>query len=86
MYKTLDEYSAFPNNPSLPLDELTYEQALGELEKLVAALETQDLSLENSLALFERGQQLAKRCTGLLDQAELRVRQLVGENLVDFEG
>lgn len=78
------------NNPpsfgaEIPPEQLTYEQALSELEKIVDALETADMPLETSLAIFERGQALSRRCAALLDQAELRVRQLVGENLQDFE-
>lgn len=67
------------------VDELSYEQALAELENIVAALEADDRSLENTLALFERGQELAHHCAGLLDQAELKVQQISGTELVDFE-
>jgi len=42
----------------------------------VYALETNEKSLDEAIALFERGQALAKHCAGLLDKAELRVRQL----------
>jgi len=59
-----------------PVDELTYEQAFQELEQVVNALEGDRQTLEQSLALFERGQALARRCADLLDQAELRVRKL----------
>ncbi len=69
-----------------PVEELTYEQAFEEMDKLVAALESGDLPLEESLALFERGQALAQRCMALLDQAELKVQQLTEEGKVeDFE-
>ncbi len=67
-----------------PLEELSYEQALAELESIVAALETNDHALDKSLALFERGQELARYCAGLLDQAELKVQQLSGTELIDF--
>jgi len=56
--------------------DLTFEEALQELESIVAQLETGDLSLEESLTLFERGQFLAKRCASQLDEATLRVEQL----------
>jgi len=59
-----------------PIDELSYEEAFAELESIVAALENSQLALEDSLALFERGQLLAKRCADLLDSAELRVQQV----------
>lgn len=68
-----------------PIDQLTYEQALTELEGIVSALESNEHSLDNALGLFERGQALARHCAGLLDQAELKVQQLLGEELVDFQ-
>jgi exodeoxyribonuclease VII small subunit len=68
-----------------PLEELSYEQALAELENIVAALETNDHALDKTMALFERGQDLARYCAGLLDQAELKVKQLSGTELVDFD-
>jgi exodeoxyribonuclease VII small subunit len=68
-----------------PVEELAYEQALAELEEIVTALESEERSLDNSMSLFERGQSLARYCAGLLDQAELKVQQISGENLTDFE-
>lgn len=68
-----------------PIDTLTFEQAFAELEALVQQLEAGQLALEESLALFERGQALAARCGALLDSAELKVKQLVGGDLQDFE-
>ena len=65
-------------------DEMTYEQAFTALEEVVSQLETEKHSLEQALALFERGQALARRCTALLDQAELRVQQLTGDTLAPF--
>jgi exodeoxyribonuclease VII small subunit len=53
-----------------------YEAAFAELQKIVARLEEGSTSLEESLALFERGQQLAKLCSELLEKAELRIREL----------
>ncbi|MGQ0601965.1 MAG: exodeoxyribonuclease VII small subunit [Anaerolineales bacterium] len=67
------------------VSELTFEQAFAELEALVEQLEAGQLALEESLALFERGQALAARCGVLLDNAELKVKQLVGGELQDFE-
>ena len=59
-----------------PIDELTFEQAFAELEEAVRALEKGDLPLEESLALFERGQQLAAYCGKMLDNAELKIEQI----------
>lgn len=57
-------------------DALQFEQALEELEQIVERLETGDLTLEESLALFERGQELARLCSRRLETATLRVEQL----------
>jgi len=64
-----------------PLDSLTYEQAFAELQTIVTALESEDHPLEQSIALFERGQKLAQHCASLLDNAELRVQQLTGADM-----
>jgi exodeoxyribonuclease VII small subunit len=73
---------------SKPVEQLTYEEAFTELEYIVADLESDDhsgeQSLEKALALFERGQALANYCAGLLDQAEIKVQQISGEELIPF--
>ncbi len=58
------------------IQSFSYEQAFAELEEIVYGLETNQKSLDDAIALFERGQALAKHCASLLDQAELKVRQL----------
>jgi exodeoxyribonuclease VII small subunit len=68
-----------------PIDKLTYEQAYAELETVVGALEKGDQSLDEALALFERGRGLTKHCEELLDKAELRIRTLSGETIEPFE-
>jgi exodeoxyribonuclease VII small subunit len=70
--------------------DLTYEQAFQELEATVGQLEAGNLPLEEALALFERGQLLAARCTELLEVAELKLQQLTsaaggGTRAVDLE-
>jgi exodeoxyribonuclease VII small subunit len=67
-----------------PVEELTYEAAFAELESIVAALENEQRSLDESMSLYERGQALVKRCAELLDKAELKVRQLSGNELTDI--
>ena len=67
-----------------PIESLTYEQALSELEALVSALESEPQSLAESLAMYERGQALARHCTGLLEQADLRVQALTSTGISDF--
>ena len=66
------------------VDDLSYEQALAELEEIVASLEANKLPLEESMKLFERGQALTKSCLALLEKAELRVKQLSGDSIVDL--
>ena len=61
------------------VEELTFEEALAELETIVSQLETGQLALEATLSLFERGQQLAARCNTQLEQASLRIEQLTAD-------
>ena len=68
-----------------PVDQLTYEAAFGELQDIIEALEGEQSSLDDATSLYERGQALVKRCQELLDRAELKVRQLSGSDLADFE-
>jgi exodeoxyribonuclease VII small subunit len=72
-------------NEPKPIEALSYEEAFAELETIVGALESGERPLEESMNLFERGQALNKRCTELLDKAELRVQALVGESLTEFK-
>ena len=53
-----------------------FEHSLDELEKLVEKMEQGEMSLEDSLAAYERGVGLYRRCQVALEQAELRVRLL----------
>ena len=55
------------------VDALTYEQARDELAGVVRGLEAGGLTLEQSLALWERGEMLADRCQALLDEAAQRL-------------
>jgi len=68
-----------------PVEELSYEEALAELEAIVSALEDGQSQLEEAIRLFERGQALGARCGALLEAAELKVKQVVGEDVTDFE-
>jgi exodeoxyribonuclease VII small subunit len=69
------------------VEELTYEEALAELEEIVSALEgdTSQNPLEEAIKLFERGQALASRCSVLLEAAELKVKQVAGDEIIPFE-
>jgi exodeoxyribonuclease VII small subunit len=59
--------------PSAELDGLSYEQARDELVSVVQRLETGGVGLEESLALWERGEQLAAVCQRWLDGARERL-------------
>ncbi len=56
--------------------EVDFEATLQELENLVKQMESGELGLEESLAAFERGVKLTRRCQAALRSAELRVRAL----------
>lgn len=68
-----------------PVDELSYEESLAELEDIVSVLEGEQNPLEESMKQFERGQALAARCGVLLEAAQLKVQKLAGESLIPFE-
>lgn len=59
---------------------VNFEESLEELESLVEQLEDGDLSLEESLAAFEKGVRLARECQEALRQAEQRVQVLLQQN------
>ncbi|TNF80500.1 MAG: exodeoxyribonuclease VII small subunit [Gammaproteobacteria bacterium] len=58
------------------LADVAFETALEELESLVKKMETGELSLEDSLAAFERGVKLTRHCQSSLKAAELKVKVL----------
>jgi exodeoxyribonuclease VII small subunit len=62
-----------------PVAALTFDDALAQLQDVVARLEAGGLSLEASIELYERGVALHAHCARLLDDAELRVQKLVEE-------
>ena len=68
----------------ISVEDMTYEQALTELEAIVNTLEATQHSLDESMSLFERGQALVQHLNRLLDQAELKIQQLSGESLTNF--
>jgi exodeoxyribonuclease VII small subunit len=66
---------------SKPAAELTFEQALAELEKIVDRMESGELSLEQALATHKRGLELARHCQQRLEAAREQVKVLEGEVL-----
>lgn len=65
------------------VEDLSYEEALAELEEIVQELESGDQELQVTLQLFERGQELANYCLSLLDDAELKVEEMMEDNEAD---
>ena len=70
-----------PASPPSPVAD--FEASLDALEQLVEKMEHGELSLEESLAAYERGVGLYRRCQTALEQAELRVRLLTDPNNAD---
>ena len=62
------------DNAEVP--QLSFEKALAELESIVQKLERGDVALEESVAIYERGEALKRRCEELLRQAEARVEKI----------
>lgn len=62
-------------NTEVPVGELSYEQAREQLVAAIAQLESGKLGLEESLKVWERGEQLASRCQSFLDDAKQRLEQ-----------
>ena len=59
------------------VSEMSFEQAMAELEQVVSKLERGDVALEDSIKLYERGAELKARCEAKLKEAEEKVEQLV---------
>jgi exodeoxyribonuclease VII small subunit len=60
-----------------PVDKLSYEEALAELEGLIKKLEQGSIDLADSIACYERGVALAARCAQLLEETERKVERLI---------
>ncbi len=66
-------------------ETLSYEQAMAELEKLVAKLENGNLTLEESLQLYEKGVHLSAICHRTLEEAELRIKTIQNDKETEDE-
>ena len=75
-----------PKPASAGGESLSFEAALAELEKLVAGMESGQLSLEQSLAAHKRGLELAQFCQAKLAQAQQQVQVLESNGLQAFPG
>src|SRR3982074_662262 len=63
-------------NTQMDVKKLSFERALEELESIVKRLEDGKVPLEESVAIYERGESLKRRCEELLRQAEARVDKI----------
>jgi exodeoxyribonuclease VII small subunit len=70
-----------PTEPQPDLSGLTFEKALAELESIVQRLEQGKVDLEESIAIYERGEALKTHCQALLERADARIEKItVGPN------
>ena len=64
------------NQTDVDVSQLSFERAIEELESIVRRLEDGKVPLEESVAIYERGEALKRRCEELLRQAEARVQKI----------
>jgi len=67
-----------------PPEDLSFEQALDELDGLVRKMESGELGLDDSIAAYRRGAELARYCQGRLGAAEQEIRKLDNDMLKDL--
>lgn len=68
-------------------ENFSFEQALKRLEEIVEALEAGNISLEDSIKIYQEGISLSKLCSGMLEEAEGKVMAIMnrsGEQMVEF--
>lgn len=65
------------SDTTIPVAEMSFEQAMSALEVIVQQLESGDVDLEKSIAIYERGAELKAHCEGRLREAEARIEQIV---------
>ena len=66
-----------PEMPHADLENMSFEQALAELERIVQQLESGEVELERSIQIYERGAALRAHCDAKLKHAELKVEKIV---------
>ena len=74
-----------PNEKKNPAEALSFEEALEELDALVARMEDGRLPLEESLAAYQRGAELIRFCESKLTDAQARIAILEGDSLQDLK-
>ncbi|MBX7493373.1 exodeoxyribonuclease VII small subunit [Qipengyuania sp. 1NDW9] len=60
-----------------PITDMSFEEALRALEGVVRSLESGDVPLDESIALYERGEELRKACQARLDAAQAKIEKIV---------
>ena len=61
---------------AVPVEEMTFEQALAELETIVRTLEQGSAALDESIELYQRGDKLKRHCEARLKSAQMRIEQI----------
>ena len=78
--------SAFmPKKPASAQSDASFEDAMAELDQLVARMEAGELPLDASVAAYQRGSELVKYCAAQLERVERQVKILEGEMLKPFD-
>ena len=67
-------------------DGMNFEQALSALEEIVQQLESGNVPLDDSIALYEKGEELRKLCQARLDSAQSRIEQIVADKDGNAQG
>lgn len=76
-----------PQVSQTPVDQLSFREAMAELQGIVSKLESNTLEVEESLLFFERGVALLRSLRGRMDEAQQKVDVLIGElESVDDDG
>ena len=65
-------------------EEIKFEDAMKRLEEIANELEKDDLTLDDSIAKFEEGMNLSKKCKQMLDSAEKKITILIGNKEDEF--
>jgi exodeoxyribonuclease VII small subunit len=71
-----DTENTLPPAAPRSLDKISFEDALGELERIVASLERGEVSLDDAIKAFERGTELKSHCQARLEEARMRVEKI----------
>ncbi len=77
MLAVMDEGTSSPAAAGQDIAQLSFEQALGQLEQIVQQLERGDVPLDQSIGLYERGEALRAACQQRLDAAQARIERIV---------